>query len=118
ISKQLVDMMGGEIVVQSELGKGTVFSVSLNLEIAADQNPVERPNRITDEIKERLAGLHILLVEDNEFNRLVAEDTLKGLLPDIIIDHAVNGQVAVKKVQDNPYDLVLMDIQMPIMNGV
>lgn len=118
ISKQLVDLMGGEIVVHSELDKGTTFSVSLTLEVSAEQDPVNRPEKITEAVKAKLRNLHILLVEDNEFNRMVAEDTLKGLLPDIRIDIAINGQVAVQQIQQNSYDLVLMDIQMPIMNGV
>lgn len=118
ISKQLVDLMGGEIRVASEVGKGTVFTVFLTLDIAAEQHPLDKPYVVTDELMVSLKNLYILLVEDNEFNRLVAEDTLKGLLPDIRIDVAENGEIAVNKVKQNDYDLILMDIQMPIMNGV
>src|SRR5690606_5089283 len=66
----------------------------------------------------RLQDIHILLVEDNEFNRMVAEDTLKAALPAATLDIAVNGQEAVDKVAKNNYDIVLMDIQMPVMDGV
>ncbi len=60
----------------------------------------------------------MLLVEDNDFNQLVAEDTLKGLLPGIRIAIAGNGAAAIEMLEQNNYDLVLMDIQMPVMNGV
>ncbi|HNP99909.1 MAG TPA: response regulator, partial [Bacteroidia bacterium] len=62
-------------------------------------------------------GISILLVEDNDFNRIVAVDTLQEELPDIKIDIAVNGLEAVEKVKSRTYDVVLMDVQMPEMNG-
>jgi two-component system sensor histidine kinase/response regulator len=65
-----------------------------------------------------LRNARILLVEDNEFNRMVAEDTLQELAPGIQIDVAEDGQQAVDKVRSNHYDLVLMDIQMPVMDGL
>jgi len=118
ISKQLVDLMQGKISVESELGAGTVFSVNIPFEIAATQEVAESKQDMTEEIKEVLSGLHILLAEDNEFNRLVAEDTLRDVLPDIKIDIAENGAIAVEKLQLNDYDLILMDIQMPVMDGL
>jgi signal transduction histidine kinase/CheY-like chemotaxis protein len=118
ISKQLVSLMHGNITVKSKLGEGTTFTVLIPL-LESDVQHTEKPQRLVDEaMLERLAKTRILLVEDNEFNRLVAEDTLKDLLPGITIDVAVNGEEAVKKVSHNYYDMVLMDIQMPIMNGV
>lgn len=118
ISKQLVNLMQGEITVKSVLGKGTNFTVLIPLEESDNQVPLEEMPIIDDSKKKRLAGLKLLLAEDNEFNRMVAEDTLKELLPGIHIDVAVNGQEAVDKVQHGNYDIVLMDIQMPLMDGV
>lgn len=118
ISKQLTDLMHGNITVESELGKGTTFTVSIPFETAASQKRPEKEQVINEGIKDLLNHLHILLVEDNEFNRMVAEDTLKSLLPSIRIDYAVNGEVAITKIKENNYDLVLMDIQMPVMDGI
>jgi hypothetical protein len=65
----------------------------------------------------QLTGIRILLVEDNDFNKIVAEDTLQEFLKDITIDHAENGKVALEKTAAGTYDVVLMDIQMPEMDG-
>ena len=118
ISKQLVNLMRGDITVKSELGMGTKFTVLIPLEESENQTPVEETPIVDDSKKQHLAKLRLLLAEDNEFNRMVAEDTLKELLPGIRIDVAVNGEEAVQKVQTGVYDLVLMDIQMPVMDGV
>lgn len=118
ISKQLVDLMEGQISIESMEGKGTTFTVTIPLIVAENQNTVIPVNQISKEVLTRLKSISLLLVEDNEFNRLVAEDTLKELLPEIQLDIAENGQIAVDKVRNNHYDLVLMDIQMPVMNGV
>ncbi|MBS1589850.1 MAG: tetratricopeptide repeat protein [Bacteroidetes bacterium] len=118
ISRQLVTLMGGEISVKSELGKGTTFTVVIPLQESISQQTEATPQVIDADTMAKLNKLKLLLVEDNEFNRMVAEDTLKDLLPDIIIDIAVNGKEAVNRVQQQMYDIVLMDIQMPIMDGV
>lgn len=118
ISRQLTNLMGGDISVESEVGHGTVFSVVIPLRVgetkeAADDN-TDEPIINT----EALRHARILLVEDNEFNQMVAEDTLQELLPGITVEIAVNGQEAIDKVQSTSYDLVLMDIQMPVMDGL
>lgn len=118
ISKQLVTLMEGAISVESEEGKGTTFTVEIPLIVAKSQHVSPISSEINEEVMKKLSHISLLLVEDNEFNRLVAEDTLKGLFPEIKLDIAENGQIAVNMVRNNNYDLVLMDIQMPIMNGV
>lgn len=118
ISKQLVDLMQGEIKVETKLGEGTKFSVIIPLVESENQTAIDETPIIDHSKREQLSKLNILLAEDNEFNRMVAEDTLKELLPGIRLDIAVNGQEAVDKVASGNYDIVLMDIQMPVMDGV
>lgn len=118
ISKQLVDLMDGTISVESELGVGTTFKVSIPIQIADEQHITVQKNQITDETRNRLSNISILLVEDNEFNRMVAEDTLKSIIHPIHITVAVNGEEAIQILKKQDFDLILMDIQMPIMNGV
>ncbi|MDR3681011.1 MAG: tetratricopeptide repeat protein [Flavipsychrobacter sp.] len=118
ISKQLTNLMNGEISVKSELGKGTTFSVLIPFETSMVQ-PATQPSTVVDEeMMKHLEKAKLLLVEDNEFNRMVAEDTLKEIFPYITIDIAVNGQEAINRVQQEHYDIVLMDIQMPVMDGL
>lgn len=118
ISRQLVSLMHGELSVDSTLGNGTTFTVQIPIAIADKQHISVRKDKVTDALRERLDNLSILLVEDNEFNRLVAEDTLKSLLKHVKISIAENGEEAINSVKDEDFDLILMDIQMPVMNGV
>ena len=118
ISKQLAGLMGGDITLTSELGKGTIFTVLVVLEEAIVQEEKQESNGLSEESMERLNHLKVLLAEDNEFNRMVAEDTLKEIWPDLQLDMAVNGQDAVDRLKEERYDLVLMDIQMPVLDGV
>ncbi|MBC7552600.1 MAG: tetratricopeptide repeat protein [Taibaiella sp.] len=118
ISRQLAGLMGGEISVKSELGKGTVFTVVLPFEEAQVQDYVAPENTLDDAAMARLNSTKVLLVEDNEFNRMVAEETLKELIPSLELHIAINGLEAVTRLQSEMYDIVLMDIQMPIMDGV
>ncbi len=118
ISRELVNLMHGNISVVSEPGKGTVFTVVIPLAEGTAPANEDQEKIISNEMMDRMSNIRILLVEDNEFNRMVAEDTLKELLSGVRIDVAVNGQEAVAKVKDHPYDVILMDIQMPVMDGV
>ncbi|MBP7269017.1 MAG: response regulator [Bacteroidia bacterium] len=117
ISKQLIELQGGSIYVRSELGKGTTFSFKIPYRIGEAARLVATEATGTDEAVKALKGVRILLVEDNQFNQMVAVDTLKDMLLEPAIDLAENGQEAVDKVRENDYDLVLMDVQMPVMNG-
>jgi signal transduction histidine kinase/CheY-like chemotaxis protein/HPt (histidine-containing phosphotransfer) domain-containing protein len=118
ISKQLVNLMGGDISVKSELGKGTTFTCIIPMKEAATQTLAQQTVTISDASFHKMNHLRILIVEDNEFNRMVAEDTLHELLPNAKIGIAVNGEEAVETIKTCTYDLVLMDIQMPVMDGL
>lgn len=118
ISKQLIDLMQGKLEVESTLGEGTTFSVTLPFEIAANQTPEEIEKPDMDALKQKLEHARVLLVEDNEFNRIVAVETLCGLVPTIAVDIAENGEKAIALIREHDYDLVLMDIQMPVMDGI
>ena len=118
ISKELTHLMGGSLSVKSKYGKGTVFTVTLPFGVSEIQEQAPADTHTTLTLSQRLGNLKVLLVEDNDFNRLVAIDTLKENLPNVTIDQAINGEEAVAMVKDNQYDIVLMDIQMPVMDGV
>ena len=112
ITKSLVELMDGTISIDSEVGKGTTVVIDLENKIS---DPVQVNNDINDTQYEVLAGKKVLLVEDNELNREIALDILEE--EGIIVDTANDGDIAVDKVKNNEYSIVLMDIQMPKMNG-
>jgi CheY-like chemotaxis protein/nitrogen-specific signal transduction histidine kinase len=124
ISQNLVNMMGGVIEVESEYGKGSRFFFMIEQTII-DPTPVSAVNyngqkdNVTEKEAECLfiaPEAHILLVDDNELNLVVAKELLKPLR--MQIDTAENGLQAVKMVRGSQYDLVLMDHMMPVMDGI
>ena len=112
ISKKLVEMMGGQISVQSEPGKGSTFWVDLTLPVAGE---VYQPADATLSTLPSLTDCHVLLAEDNEVNRMVAVKMLESL--GCTVEIATNGVEAVRKSLAGEYDLILMDVQMPEMDG-
>lgn len=120
IVKSLVDMMGGTIKVESELDKGTRFTVNLTFKIA-ESDSVEQTESHNDSptfTPERASKFRILLVDDNPLNREIAQDILMNI--GFNVEEAENGQEAVDKLRNvgaGHFDIVLMDIQMPVMNG-
>jgi two-component system sensor histidine kinase/response regulator len=112
IAKQLVELQGGSIGLTSKLGEGTSFYFDITYPVgnATLKAPTYNSSAKLDKVK-------ILLVEDNDFNQIVAKDTLEGLFKELTIDIANNGKEAVEKVQANDYDIILMDVNMPVMNG-
>lgn len=115
ICKQIVDLMGGKISVESELGVGTTFKVELP--VAFDHETVSGSAPDAENLGEHnLQGVQVLLVEDNEINRMIVCEMLRS--EGILVDEAENGQEAVEKASEQEYDVLLMDISMPIMNGI
>ena len=115
IVKNLVDMMGGTIGVQSAKGEGTVFTVRFTFRV--DENG-DAPGGVAAPDAPDFTGRRVLLVEDNELNREIACEFLKEM--GFAVDTARDGAEAVDKVArsaQGEYELVLMDIQMPVMNG-
>lgn len=119
ISKRLTSLMGGEIWVNSELGKGSSFYVTLNFGIAVQQEntgtkskdkPTKAKNKTANNNPKR-----ILIVDDSEDNRQLIKLYLKNIAH--IVDTAEDGAMAIEKFKNNPYDIVLMDIQMPVLDG-
>jgi signal transduction histidine kinase/CheY-like chemotaxis protein/HPt (histidine-containing phosphotransfer) domain-containing protein len=116
ISKKIIELQGGQIYVTSELGIGSIFSFVLWLKEGKEK--VQKKEVPTKTRAQELHGIKILLVEDNEFNQVVAVDTLNSLIKNLTIDVAVNGKVAIEKLKAfSEYDVILMDVQMPEMNG-
>ncbi|CAN5412576.1 hypothetical protein BH11BAC2_BH11BAC2_03830 [soil metagenome] len=114
ISKQLVELQEGEMSVKSTKGKGTTFIFKIPYD--AGEAPIENnESKIAAQSLSR--PLLILLAEDQPMNQMVAVDTLEGLFPGITIDVANNGKEAVDLSAAKEYDVILMDIHMPIMDG-
>lgn len=119
IIRQLVDLMGGTIEVQSALGKGTTFRVTFQVAYLEGEHPAAAPGVDLEDAKRRCAGMHLLVAEDNDLNYEVASELLA--LYDITCDRAEDGSVCVEKFQTAPvgtYDAILMDLQMPVMDGI
>ena len=115
ITQSLVQMMGGEITVKSRLGEGSCFTVVIGLKLQMDEAEEES---LPDIQEVDCSGAHRLLVEDNEINREIAAEMLQ--MTGAVIDTAENGQEAFERFLDSPtgyYQMIFMDIQMPVMNG-
>jgi PAS domain S-box-containing protein len=109
ISKRIVEMMGGELKLTSEKNAGTTFSFEVQLKKSAEGSVVVK------EFKPNLEGSRILLVEDNKVNQFLANALLKSW--NAQVDISEDGLDALDRMRNVNYDLVLMDLQMPIMDG-
>ncbi|GEM_PF-4286950 len=114
ISRNLVEMMGGYLTVSSEVGKGTTFTLKIGARLAKEQLLAG----LSDQDESPVTSLRILVAEDNNINQMIIREMLQG------DGHSVklveNGAEAVEEIRQNrqDYDLIFMDIQMPVMTGV
>ncbi|MDE6411967.1 MAG: transporter substrate-binding domain-containing protein [Clostridia bacterium] len=120
ITKNIVDLMGGTITVESEVDKGSEFTILFNFRVAEEPAPqlALKSADETEKTEIRFDGKKLLLVEDNELNQEIAQSILEDA--GFVVDTANDGTVAVDQMIKMPagtYDLILMDVQMPLMNG-
>ena len=113
ICRKLTDLMGGEIGVQSKPGEGSVFWFTLPFQLPAPK--VEKPGIQPPTHPQPFTGLHVLVAEDNPINLRIVDFQLRKM--GFSVDPVINGQEAVDKFMLNRYDLVILDIQMPVMDG-
>ena len=115
ISNHIVHMMDSEILLESEPGKGSTFGFTVFLEAVKEPEVKQKEEKRTLDVK----GKKVLVVEDNELNMEIIQTILKDY--EMIVDGAENGQKALDKIKDSKegsYDLILMDIMMPVMDGL
>lgn len=115
ISKKLLQLLDSDIELQSEIGKGSTFSFVLNIPYFTNSTDLKNDILYHDYIEENLEGLRVLLVEDNLINVKVAEKILSQW--NVTVDVALNGLIATQKYEPGKYDIVLMDLAMPVMDG-
>ncbi|MFV8465130.1 7TM diverse intracellular signaling domain-containing protein [Flavobacterium sp. LB1P62] len=113
IVKTLVDMQNGTIVMDSKINGGTTCIITIDFDVSTEQKKVEAPVKI---VIDDLEGKSILVVEDNPINQMVIKMITKKWLNTTVV-YANNGQEALEAFKTNQFDIVLMDLQMPVMDG-
>jgi len=113
ITKKLVEMQGGSIDIKSKVGQGSVFTVTMPF-VRSEKDHLDE-DMLMKTTFQSLAGLRVMVVEDNLVNQKIVSKFLMKW--DVNVDVAENGRIAVEKTRNNKYDLILMDLHMPEMNG-
>jgi len=113
ITKEMIHLMGGDCDIQSEKGRGTTVIFNLTLPVGDENKLIDKESYLVDD---SLQNLKVLLVEDNEMNSFIACQSLQHF--GCIVDIATNGREALEKLTSQKPDLILMDIQMPEMDGI
>ena len=119
ITRRLAELMGGEAGVESEPGRGSTFWFTALLGRGEGEMPVvehDESKSIETRLRTDFEGVRILLVEDNAINRMVAVALLEGV--GLVVDTAEDGAEGVAMVAERDYALILMDVQMPVMDGL
>jgi CheY-like chemotaxis protein len=115
ITKKLIELQGGSISVKSEVSKGSEFSFSIQYKKGKKENALVKEKRVKQLTSDFLKEIKILLVEDNDLNQLLTTKIFDKWGK--TIDIADNGKIAIEKIEKTHYDIILMDIQMPEMDG-
>jgi PAS domain S-box-containing protein len=115
IVKQLVELQGGRVSAKSKVGSGSTFSFTLNFKKNLNPKTIEPKNWAEPAMEEYKEPLNILLVEDNVLNQVLAKKVLTDW--NWKVELAENGVIAVKKAMEKDFDIILMDIQLPEMDG-
>lgn len=116
IVSRLMRLLGGDLVVESQFGIGTQFVCTFNLVARTATHAVkDLPNEVEDRAEDAITG-KVLLVEDNDVNRMVAEHMLRAIGLDVV--SSVNGEEALALLEEQSFGCVLMDVQMPVMDGL
>lgn len=117
ISRRLAELMGGTITVSSRIGEGSVFTVSVPFVVATLAECAGHLDASAQPLASDsgLAGKRVLLAEDNEINKQIAEELLQSI--GVVVEHAENGEVACARMRAD-FDAVLMDLQMPVLDGL
>jgi signal transduction histidine kinase/CheY-like chemotaxis protein len=119
ITRQLVELQEGKIDIESKVGKGSTFTVTLPL-IKSETTETVRTSVPEEQLKAmgaEMKGLKVLLADDDAFNLIVVREDLKWYIPEVQIDMVKNGLEAVEAYQQGDYDIILMDMHMPGMHG-
>jgi PAS domain S-box-containing protein len=114
IARSIIQIMGGTIQIESEKGKGTRVNIRIPMRISNDKTKQDIVEMI--DLQKSLKGLRVLAVEDNELNRMVLQVILKKC--EVVVSIAHNGQEAIDLIQEKEFDIVLMDVQMPMVDGL